>query len=84
MLGLDPGPYTFGELVTMFTERDKWQWDHTSAIVAASLSAFSKKPVDPNSVHPYRKGGGKRIPLTKENFHILKHLKGVKDATAES
>ncbi len=59
----------------MVDGRNRQLWAHTSAIMAAALSAFRKKMVDPAKLNPYRQGGGGQgIRINPENIGLLKAL----------
>lgn len=76
---------TFGQLVAMHDANQRTHWSHTSAIVAAIINTNRKKgskAVKPEDLNPYIATGkqGTGIPLTKDNLHILKNLRGVRSA----
>ena len=73
---MNPGPLTLRELLWMAEGRNRRLWDHTASIVAAALSAFRDKMIDPAKLHPYERGGKRRkgIPLTAGNIQVLKVL----------
>lgn len=50
VLCLDPGPFTFRSLLTMFTANQRTQWDHTAAMIAPHCTS--------RVANPYRKKRG--------------------------
>ncbi len=52
VLQIPPGPYSAKELYTMWCAHQQTAWNHTSAVMLAAATAFSKKPVFPNDVVP--------------------------------
>lgn len=52
-VGVDPRPFTWGELCEMYAARARHDWDLTSFLAASLLSAVGGKPVDPASINPF-------------------------------
>lgn len=60
VVGVHPGPYTLRELDAMYTGRSKYDWDHTSNLIAviAEVNRNHEKrsqPYEPREFHPHYK-----------------------------
>ena len=53
VLQLDPGPFTFRELLRMYSANQRTAWDHTAAFVATQCSNVKQ-----SDLNPYRKKRG--------------------------
>lgn len=78
-LGFNLDDYTYAEASQMFAEHGRETWQHTSAIIAYLLSAFTDpkkgKRLSPTEFNPWE--GGKRtkgVPLTRDTVHLLRGL----------
>jgi hypothetical protein len=61
--------------------KDRWQWNHTSELLAMLLNANPwrrGRAVSASALHPYRSPakpeGGQGVPLTAKNMELLKKV----------
>ena len=78
-MGVDPGPLTLRELVSMAEGRSRSLWGHTSVVVATILNVNrpkGKAAIRPNAVNPWESGkaGRRRTRITAGNITELKKL----------
>ena len=84
VLGIDPMPFTFKQLVIMYDARVLHDWDQTH-LLATHLAnipiyvsnMFSKRRQRPTTFlesHHLRKSKGQGLKLTPQNLHLLKGI----------
>lgn len=85
MIGLDPRPFTFGELWGMLEAAEVARWDHTASLIA-TVVGLVQKGAKPEQFNPYRVAANrpKGIKLTSANLKGLKAaFKPWKDPNAQ-
>lgn len=78
VLGVDPSPFTLGELLFMAEARDRTIWNHTAALMMTLANIHRdprqrRKPYAMEEFHPYMQGE-KKVPEVKGQFAWLESI----------
>lgn len=74
MIGIDPRPWTLGELIVMAEGHDSEAWDHTANLMHQQHTLHCPKRRPLEAFHPFLRGRARRKHATPVPIDILKEV----------